>query len=79
MGLDELLVLVAQFIGSFISTAEFISPLLILDGHATVWIPLRLNRAFITLAAIDIVSHRIIWSQVLVEFKGLRGATEHIV
>ena len=79
MGLDELLVLVAQFVGSLIGTTEFISPLLVLDSHATVWIPLRLNRAFITLAAIDIVSHRIIWSQVLVELKGLRGATEHIV
>ena len=79
MCLDELLVLVAQFVGSFIGTAEFISPLLVLDSHASVWIPLRLNRAFITLAAVDIVSHRVIWSQVLIEFKGLRGATKHIV
>lgn len=79
MSLNKLFVLVAQFVGSLISTPEFISPLLVFDSHASIWEPLRLNRAFITLATVDIVSHRVAWSQVLVKFKALSGASEHIM
>ncbi len=54
MILDKLFILSAEFIGALIGTSELISPLLILDAHATVSMLILLH-ALVTFALVRLI------------------------
>ena len=82
VSLDQLIVFVTDFIGAFVSTTQFIGPLLVLDVAASCVLvaSIRHLHAFITFTIVHhiaAISH--ICSQVLAQLEVLRGPTEHIM
>ena len=78
--LDQVFVLVAQLIGSFIGTAKLTCPLLVLDGHATGLVGTGgVLTALFTLSLAEVLARAVQRGQSLTDFEALSSTAEDVV